>query len=632
MYRFRDFELDVAAYELRRGGRAIRIERQPMDLLILLVERRGQLVSREEIIGRLWGTDVFVEVETGVHTAVRKIRQALRDSADAPTFVETVPGKGYRFVAPVDVSGVSTAPASGEPQAARPQVPPPSQPVGSGRPLRTGVAGAAAVAAIIAGWVWLAPRSPTGPVMLAVLPFENLSGDPERQYLADGLAEETIASLGQVDPELLLVVGRTSVLAYRGTTKPLSQIGRELNAEYLVEGSVRAESGRVRVTSKLVRVSDQAQIWAESFDREPASLLHLQQELSAAIAQQIRLRLSPDRAAVIARRQTQQPDAYHLYLRGRYYANQATPASMVRALELYRSATALDPDYALAWSGIAEASTARPINSDIPPLDVRREAGEATAHAVAADPHLAEVQSAVGYYNWMLAWDWPAAEAAFRRAIAIDPGYAFAWRYLGHVLSQSGRHDEARDAIRRARELDPLYPMNHALSSQVAFQARDFPAAVDHARQAIAIDPEFWIGHIMIGQAYERLGQRDLAAAALAEAGRLSAGNSKTMAMRGHLLATTGQTAAARDVLRTLEAVSRERYVPPYTLALVHAGLGDRGAVFDWLERAHAARDVHLMFLTVDAKWDPYREDPRFEALLDRCGFRRGSAAAAPAR
>jgi TolB-like protein/DNA-binding winged helix-turn-helix (wHTH) protein/Flp pilus assembly protein TadD len=604
-----------------------------MDLLILLVERRGQLVTRAEIIDRLWGKDVFVEVETGVHTAIRKIRQALRDSADSPAFVETVAGKGYRFTAPVEVVGEPPAPAPETvPDATSASVatpgpaPPPNR-----RAVRLGWV-AAGVLLAAGGWAWFAPRAANAPVMLAVLPFDNLSGDPDQQYLADGIAEDTIASLGQIDPDHLLVVGRTSVLAYRGTTKSLLQIGRELNAGYLVEGSVRAESGRVRITAKLVRVADQAQVWAQSFDREPASLLGLQRELSGAIAEQIRLRLSPERAAAIERRQTQRPDAYDLYLRGRYYANRATPAGMLRALDYYQQAVALDPEYALAWSGIAEAYGARPINSDVPPRDVRDQARQAAAHAVAAAPDLAEAQTAVGYVEWMLEWDWPAAEAALRRAIALDRGYAPAWRNLGHLLSQMGHHADARDAIRRARELDPMYAMNHALSSQVAYQARDYDAALEHARQSTVIDPEFWIGHIMLGAAYEQLGKADLAAAALAEAARLSGGNSKTLALRGHLLATRGGPDAAREVLKTLASISRDRYVPPYTLALVHAGLGDREAAFEWLERGYAARDVHLMFLTAEAKWDRYRGDPRFERLLDRCGFRRAAAPPAPAR
>jgi Flp pilus assembly protein TadD len=208
-----------------------------------------------------------------------------------------------------------------------------------------------------------------------------------------------------------------------------------------------------------------------------------------------------------------------------------------------------------------------------------------------------------------------------RRAIALDPSYAVAHRCLGHVLSQTGRQDEARSALRRARELDPLYAMNHAMSAQVAFQARDYSKAVEYARQAIVLDPEFWIGNMEAGQVYEQLGQIDLALEALTKAARFSGGNSKAISVRGHLLAKAGRTQEAREVLNALETVSRQRYVPPYAMALVHAGLGDRDAVFEWLDKAYTARDVHLVFLPVDPKWDPFRADPRFEALLARCGF-----------
>jgi len=252
------------------------------------------------------------------------------------------------------------------------------------------------------------------------------------------------------------------------------------------------------------------------------------------------------------------------------------------------------------------------------------------AQAVRAEPQLAEAQTAVGRVSFWLDWHWPAAERAFRQAIVLDPTFAQAHLMLGHVLSQSGRHTEARTALRRARELDPLYAMNHAISSQVAFQARDFSAAVEHARQAIVLDPEFWIGYVQSGQAYEQLGQVDLALDAFTKAARFSGGSSKAISLRGHLLAKVGRANDARDVLRTLQAVSRERYVPPYAMALVHAGLGEREAVFEWLNRAYAARDVHLIFLPVDPKWDSYRTDPRLEALLARCGFTRTATTALP--
>jgi TolB-like protein/Flp pilus assembly protein TadD len=575
--RFGDFELDLAGYELRCQGRAVKLERRPMDLLILLVEKRRQLVSRSDIVDRLWGKDVFVDVETGVNTAISKIRQALRDSAETPSFVETIPGKGYRFIASVEI-------VSG-PGGAR--------------------------------------SSPTRRVILAVLPFENLSGESERDCFADGLAEETIAALGQIDPEHVRVIGRTSINVYKGTTKSIAEIGGELRADYLVESSIRSESGRLRITSRLIRVSDQTQVWSESFDREPISMLGLQRGVSIAIAEQIRLTLSPERLSALARRHTHDADAYDLYLRGRGLANRATPAANARAVEYYERAIALDPTYALAWSGLAFIHAGSTVNGDAPPLVVGPRARDAAARALQADPELAEVQTAVGYVAFVLEWDWPRSERALRRAIALDPHYAAAHRTLGHLLSQMGRHEEAATAMQRARDLEPLEPLHHALSAQVAFQARDYSAAVEHARQALVVDPEFWIPHIQVAQAYMELGKTAMAFDALNNAGRFSELNSKSLSFRGYLLAKLGRADDARDVLKTLAAVSRERYVPPYQMALVHAGLGEREAVFEWLTKAHEARDVHLIFLTVEPKWDSYRGDSRFEALLARCGFTR---------
>jgi TolB-like protein/DNA-binding winged helix-turn-helix (wHTH) protein/Flp pilus assembly protein TadD len=621
--RFHDFELNVAAYELRRNGRSVRLERLPMDLLVMLVERRGELVTRADIVDRLWGKDVFVDVDTGVHTAVRKIRQALRDSAEAPAFIETVAGKGYRFVAPVEmVAGGAAAPAPAPPDSVE-ATPVTKAPVSSRRTAAL-IAGAVVfgLIAAFAAWRWTRADAPPSRVTLAVLPFENLGGDPERGYLAEGLTEETIASLGQMNPERVGVIGRQSMMVYRGNVaKSLAVIGRELRADYLLESSLRAEGGRFRITTKLIRARDQVQVWSESYDREPTSMLSLQRELSTAIAEQIRLRLSPERLDALARRQTRNADAYDLYLRGRNFVNQRTPATTLKAIEYFGRATALDPTYALAWAGLAEAYGASPMNGDAPPLEVWPRARQAAAHALRSDPNRAEAQFAMGYVNWMLDWDWTAAESAFRRATALDANHALAHMMLGHLLSQTGRHDLARASIRRARELDPLNPMSYALSSQVEFQARHYPAALDHARQAIALDPEFWIGHMMQGQALDRMNLAEPAIEALVQAGRFSGQNSKTVSFRGFVLAQAGRGDEAREVLKTLQAVARERYVPPYALALVHAGLGERDEVFEWLDRAYAARDVHLIFLPVDAKWDEYRRDSRFVALLSRCGF-----------
>ena len=360
-FRFNDFELDVAAYQLRRQGRVVRLERQPMDVLILLVERRRQLVSRADIVERLWGKDVFVDVDTGVHTAIRKIRQALGDSISAPAFVETVPSKGYRFVADVEVvsrpsdpglaarswnlrrrrntcrrttsrsensmvanrsrnvAAASAAPAAGSDTA-------PASQLWSAHPARVliAVVAVALVTGLVA-WTRLNGGVPASRVTLAVLPFEYLGSDPEREYLAAGLTEETSASLAQIDLEHLIVKGRT--LGYRGTAKTAAQIGRELSVDYLVESTLRAEGSRLRVTTTLIRVRDQEHVWSRSYDRDPTSLLGLQQELSTSIAEQIRLRLSRDNLREVRQRQTQNADAYDAYLRGRYFQSRRTAAT-----------------------------------------------------------------------------------------------------------------------------------------------------------------------------------------------------------------------------------------------------------------------------------------------------------------
>ncbi|HEX2455659.1 MAG TPA: winged helix-turn-helix domain-containing protein [Vicinamibacterales bacterium] len=624
-FRFGDFVLDLAAYELRDNGRAVRLERQPMDLLILLVERRGQLVTRADIVERLWGPDIFVDVETGVHTAIRKIRRALRDSPDVPTFLDTVPGKGYRFIAPVSVEGPGTA--APVPELALAEVPAreavPPRSVSSSRALFATIALMLAVLAGLSGWAWHRAELTPSEVTLAVLPFEDLSGDPEAEYLASGLAEEVIVALGQIDPAYVHVVGRTSIMTYKHTTKSRAEIGRELHADYLVESAVRSERGRVRITAGLVRVRDQIQVWSDSYDREPTSILSLQQELSAAIATQIRLRLSPDRLSALGRRQTHEPEAYDLYLRGRNFANQRTPATTNRAIEYFQRATTLDPNYALAWAELARVYSSSTLNADAPPLTVGPLARNAAMQAVRADRNLAEAQEALGHSLWTFSWNWPAAEQALRRAVALGPQSVMSHTALGHLLSQMGRHIEAEAFMRRARELDPLFAMSHAMSSQVAYQARDYASAVEYGRQAVTIDPDFWIGHITLGQAYQGLGRTADALEELTTAARLSGQNSKALSLRGYLLAKAGRANEARDLLRTLEAASHQRYVPPYAFALVQAGLGERDAVFASLDNAFAVHDVHLMYLPVDPKWDPYRDDPRFKALVDKCGFMR---------
>jgi tetratricopeptide (TPR) repeat protein len=368
-------------------------------------------------------------------------------------------------------------------------------------------------------------------------------------------------------------------------------------------------------------VRDQVQVWSASYDSEPGSLLEFQRELSAAIAEQVRRRLSPERLHALERRQTRNAEAYDLYLRGRYLWHQLTPVTTRRAAEHFTRATGIDPGYALAWSGLADGYSASPINGDAPTLAVWPKAREAVAHALHAGANLAEVQASLGFLKFWLDWDWSGAEAAFRAAIALDPNYPLPHRMLGILYSYLDRRGEAKAAIRRARELDPLLGVHHALSAQVAFSGRDYVAAVQFARQAIAIDPEFWVGHFQLAQALAEMGEMDAAFESLRQAAPSSGGNSKVIGLRGHLFGKLGRVAEAQEVLKTLEAISRERYVPPYAMALVHAGLGQSGLALEWLERGLEKRDVHLTFLPVDPKWDGFRREAGFVALLARCPF-----------
>lgn len=571
VYKFGDCLLSPVEKQLWRDGKVVPLPPKVFDTLLLLVESHSRLVEKDEFLRRVW-KDCSVE-EVALAHCISHLRKALSDGGVKRRFIETVPKRGYRFIAAVEVT-----------RSVSDDFPP--------------------------------------LVRVAVLPFENLSGGPDREYLAHGFTEETIAALGQIDPERLSVVGRTTVMTYEGTSKTLSDIARELNAEFLIESSIRLEERQLRILSRLVRGHDQVQVWSATYDSRPNSLLAFQQELGIAIAGQIRLHLSTERlVTALARRQTQSAEAFDQYLRGRYFWNQLSPATTRRALEYYTEATVLDPGYALAWSGLADASAASPINGDAPPLEVWQRAREAAARAVRSEPKLAEAQTSMGMVGFFLDWDWVAAEKAFRKAILLDPEYCLAHRTLGILLSHSNKHQEARFAVSRARTLEPLHAAHHALSAQVAFNARDYPAAVHFARQAIVIDSEFWVGHLQLAQALHQEGDSDLALNTLQTAWRLSGGNTKVISLRGFTLARLGRIQEALDILETLKALSHQRYVPPYSIALVLAGLGERDSTFEFLEKALTAHDVHVIFLPVDPKWDDFRNDLRFISVLNRCDF-----------
>ena len=569
-YQFARFRLDPAKRSLSRDGVPVPLSSKAFDTLLHLIRHQGQVVSKHDLMLAIW-PDTVVE-ENNLNQNISTLRRVLGETRGDNLYIATVPGRGYQFVPSVEAI--------------------------------------------------LAPEpEPSAPLTLAVLPFENLSAQPDRDYMADGLTEELITALGLINPERLRVIGRTTMMSYRRTSKPLSQICDELKAAYIIESSLRAEGQRVRITSKLIRASDQTLLWSMSYDSQPGSILEFQQEMSRTIGDQIRLHLSPERLSTLARRQSRNAEAYDVYLRGRYFWNQLSRDTTKQARDFFLQATNLDPGYALAWSGLADTYTASPINGDAPPLAVGPLARDAAAHAIAADPNLAESQTSDGFMKFWIDWDWPAAVCAFQKAMQLNPSYSLAYRLLGIVLSHLQRHEESLRSLGRARQLDPLLAGNHALSAQVAFAARDFATAADFARQSIAIDPEFWIGYMQLGQALEQMGQNEPALDVLNLAARLSGGNSKALSLRGYILAKTGRTHEAQQVLGILDKLSGEHYVPPASLALIYAGSGERERALYQLERGLTMRDVHLVFLPIDPKWDSFRSDHRFASLLKACGF-----------
>jgi TolB-like protein/DNA-binding winged helix-turn-helix (wHTH) protein len=609
-FRLDDWLVQPARCRLSKEGRTLQVRPKVMDLLTYLAAHAGEVVSKEQLLDEVWGAQAVSE--SALTRTVTELRQALGDDAGEPRLLETIPKRGYRLI-----GSVSTIPWDAGVIAPRP--------VGriNARTMLWFAVAAIGLAGPLAAWMWFRNPAPAPPVRVAVLPFDQIGDDPDRKYLADGLAEDTIVSLGMIDPGRLIVVGRTSTLRYKGTTKSVTEIGRELNVDYLVEGAVRTDGQRLRLTSKLIRVRDQALVWSQPYERELTGVLGLQLDVSIAIAEQIRIRISPETRASIERRHTRNAEAYTLYIRGRTLWLQRTPAATQRAIDYYERAIALDPTYALAWSGIADARVASPINGDAPPLLIEPLARRAAREASRSEPNLAEVQTSQALVGFWLDRNWPETERTLRRGIALNPAYPLAHSTLANVYSHTNRHLEAQDEMRRAREIDPLDPFMFAISSQLAFNARDYPGAAAHARQTLRIDPEFWVGHMQLGQALAQMGEDDPALESLTRAEKLSGANSKPVSTRGYVLAKAGRTSEAREVLEGLIARSRERYVPGYAIALVQAGLGDRKAMLASLETALAAHDVHLMFLIVDPKWDAYRTDPRFSALLERCDFMR---------
>ncbi len=616
-----EFELDLRAFELRRSGRPLRLERIPMEILILLVENRPGLVSREEIAARIWGKDVFVDTDNSINGAIRKIRRVLRDDPDNPRFIGTVTGKGYRFIAPVE-----GAPPRELPQAAHSG----ETPRGSTRRPGLMLGGlllilAAGLAAGYVGW----SRGPAGTppaerrIMLAVLPFDNLTGDPGQDYFSDGLTEEMIGRLGNLAPRQLGVIARTSAMRYKQAGATLDALGRDLKVQYVLEGSVRRDGGRLRITAQLIEVEGQTHLWARQYDREPAGILAIQSEIAQAIADEIQLtfgeaRMLPVQAAALSPRAV---EAYDHYLKGRHYLNKRTREGFEQAIVEFQRAIARDPVDGRAHAGLADAYALLGTYGYAPQAEVMPRAREAALAALAIDERLAAAHTALALINEFHDRDWAAAEARFRRAQELDPNYVTAHHWYAELLGFQGRFEEALAAIDRARLLDPLSLIIATDRGAILHFARRHDEAIELFRMVLDLEPTFARAHLIV-LAYAQQGAFEPALQEVRAWQEIEAGP-WPLALAAHVLGQAGRQAEARQALASLEAsLHRHKGDDPLPLrAMAYLGMGLHEEAMACLQQSCAESPASLVALKVDPLYDPLRDDPRFADLLGCAGL-----------
>jgi TolB-like protein/DNA-binding winged helix-turn-helix (wHTH) protein/Flp pilus assembly protein TadD len=603
-----DFELDPGAYQLQRAGQALKLERIPFEILLALIEHRGQMLSREQIAERIWGKGHFLDIDNSINGAIRKIRQVLHDDSEHPHFIQTITGRGYRFIAPVVAV---EAPADAVVAAAA-------------RPERRRVwaSAAAAVVLLLAVVAWLVVRGsqPSGPtVMVAVLPFENLTGDAAQEYFSDGLTEEMITQLGTIDPRRLQVIARTSVMHYRTRQATLEEIARELKVQYVLEGSVRRDANAVRVTAQLIQTRDQTHIWAEQYDRELKDLLALQREVAQRIATEIQstLGVGAPAAPSAPARATEDYAAYDLYLKGLHFFNKRTVPDLERAIEFLEQATVRDPNYARAHALLAGSYALLNAYSGLPPGPLVPKARAAAHRALQLDPGSAEAHAALAWIVGNHDWDWQRAEREFRRAIELNPNYATAHHWYSELLMCLGRFDEALRESDIARQLDPLSLIIATDHGAILINARQYDRAAEILQSVRDRDPDFPRAH-MIWSAWVETGRLAEALADLESISQVRTAG--YWAARAILLARGGDAAEAREAIRELQRYSDQPNLWPEIFAGPYAVVGERDKAFEWLERAYAQR-WGLTSLKVNPYYDSLRGDLRYENLLRRVGL-----------
>ena len=622
--RFDLFELDLRAGELRKRGVKLRLHGQPIQLLGILLQRPGDLVTREELRSQLWPADTFVDFDHSLHNAIGRIREVLGDSAEMPRYIETLPRRGYRFIAPVEEVQAPLRIGAGNgnktDQVVAVALPPRRRP----RLLLTLCSCCLIGLAAWVAWQHFYGKSGAPHIRsIAVLPLQNLSGDAAQEYFADGMTEELITELSRI--HALKVISRTSVMEYKGSKKHLPQIAHELGVDGIVEGSVIREGDQVRVTVQLLDGSNDRHLWSEEYQRPLRGVLNLQREVAQAITQQIRIELTPQQQGRLGSARAVNPEAYEAYLRGRYYlSNQFTMAQPLNmAKNYFEEAIQKDPGFALAYSGLADSYVYLMFfgQGQLPVDQGYRSAKEALRKALELDDSIGEAHDTLGILSWRFEWDWDAAEREFNRAIALAPSYSCAHEDRAMFLSFMGRRAEALAEVAKSIELDPG-PSSVLAESGVYYQLRDYERLVEVSRRGVASNPGEWVEHNSLGVGYEATGKRLEAISEYQKAIELSDGDQDATAALAHAYAAMGRRAEAEKILRDLEQKAKRGHASPYIIATICAGLGDKDRAFELLEKAYRERSLDLSwFLNADFRIDNLRSDPRFAGLLRRISF-----------
>ncbi|MEA2874421.1 MAG: hypothetical protein QOH67_4411 [Hyphomicrobiales bacterium] len=639
--RFGVFEIDLRAGELRKRGIRIKLQGQPFLLLVTLLKQRGELVTREELRRTLWPEDTFIDFDHSLGTGINKLREVLGDSAANPRFIETLPRRGYRFISPIEPVCASENPPVVSEAAPEEQPPSTGYPVGARDhdqvdlpestvnerprwPLAWKIAGFALLllSAIFTVWILHSRTTPpTGIRSLAVLPLENLSGDASQDYFSDGMTDELITELGQISG--LRVISRTSMMTYKGARKPLPQIARELNVDVVVEGTVLRSGSRVRITAQLIRASVDKHLWAQSYEVELRDILALQKTVARSIAEQISVKLNPAEQAELKHLRALNAKAYEAYLKGRYFWNKRTADGLKRAIDYFNEAIENDPNYAQAYSGLADSYA---LMGDweygvLPPAEAFPKAKAAATKALKLDNTLGEAHTSLAFVLDLFDWDWAAAEREYRRAVELSPSYATAHQWYSWHLILLGRNSEVITEMRKAESLDPLSLIISADMADVLLITRRYDESIQQSRKTMEMDPRFAVTHYQLGQAFVQKRMYNEGTAELQKAIGLSGGNKTFRSNLAYAYALSGRRHAALEILRDLKNRLNNGFSNASEIALIYVGLGEKDHAMTWLEKAYEERFNPSVLLR--PCFDPLRSDPRFQDLLRRMGLNR---------